>query len=1110
MKTLILKILLLLLMVIGAGSIHAQINTSAGTVTSCPGDTVVPIIVTNCNGIGAISLVLGFDNTKLTYLNYLDLNPLLNGGMLIIHASGNQVVISWIRTTAANLGNSTLVKLKFHATPGSTILAWDTQSSGNCEYSDVYGNVLPATFTNGTLTINQPPIINTQPADRTTLVGQNTSITVSAIGTGPGYMWLRSTNGGTNWDTLANNATYSGVATPTLSIANALLSYNGYQYRCRLKGTCNPEVYTNTVTLTVINPVTTTLPTPAYGFCPGNIIVPVTVTNFAGVAAFSLTFSYNTSSLTYSGYQNLNGALALPGSLFVANASGGKVYLTWSSDHAVTFGDGTIIQLLFSAATGTSPLLWDIAGAGNCEFTTLSGSLMTSVFNNGSETIYGLPAVTVPPTNRTIAMGENTTFGVTTSGSGLTYSWQVSTNGGDDFSDLSNAGFYTNVKTPAMTITGAQLAMTGYQYRCKVTGTCQPEVFSNPATLTVLPNVITNCSTLTGCPGEFIVPVNVTNFIGVASFSLVLNYNSSVLTYTGYQNLNGAVSGGVLSNNATGGKVLMTWSNTTAASIANGSALVELKFSGSPGTSSLNWDTGTPGNCEYNDLTGQVIYSTWNNGNLTINLPPSISLHPVNKTIYAGGSTIYSVTATGTSPGYHWQISANGGANWSDLSNISPYSGAFAATLTINPAAITMNGYLYRCLVSGTCPPADTSNSALLAVTQAAITTEPGAVVNSCTGNLNIPIGVMNCNNVGSISLTMVFDTTRLSFEGYHSVNSALTGGILVVNRSGNHVLFSWASTAPANIGTGVLIQYRFRSIAGISTTLSWDTQTTGACEYNDPLGKVIASFYQSSNISVVSNALIVNAGSDIIMQSNSVQLNGSATGGTLPYTYAWTPSTWLSDPGIPNPVALPPATTTYTLTVSTSGCVGADPVDVIIAVPLILSLQNITVGNGQSHCYDAIQTMSVAGNGSTFLVQSGGSVTMIAGEKINYLPGTLVNSGGYMHGTITASGQYCYTLDTPLVANALDESIVPPPDGSRFNVYPNPTPGQFAIDLPGDSQQGSVYVTVYGIHGERIFGEEINDLKHKEFTLAGKPCGIYLIRAVSGNKSVTTKLIKK
>jgi hypothetical protein len=48
-----------------------------------------------------------------------------------------------------------------------------------------------------------------------------------------------------------------------------------------------------------------------------------------------------------------------------------------------------------------------------------------------------------------------------------------------------------------------------------------------------------------------------------------------------------------------------------------------------------------------------------------------------------------------------------------------------------------------------------------------------------------------------------------------------------------------------------------------------------------------------------------------------SVNLTTTVSGGAAPYTYHWTPSAGLSNPNIPNPVANPSNTTTYTLTVT-------------------------------------------------------------------------------------------------------------------------------------------------------------------------------------------------
>lgn len=82
-----------------------------------------------------------------------------------------------------------------------------------------------------------------------------------------------------------------------------------------------------------------------------------------------------------------------------------------------------------------------------------------------------------------------------------------------------------------------------------------------------------------------------------------------------------------------------------------------------------------------------------------------------------------------------------------------------------------------------------------------------------------------------------------------------------------------------------------------------------------------------------ISESPVVYAGSNQVMiEGDSVQLTGSATGGTTPYTVTWFPVEGLSNSTIFQPWAYPNGTITYTLIVTdVHGCVGTD--DVIVAV---------------------------------------------------------------------------------------------------------------------------------------------------------------------------------
>src|SRR5262249_38705248 len=79
----------------------------------------------------------------------------------------------------------------------------------------------------------------------------------------------------------------------------------------------------------------------------------------------------------------------------------------------------------------------------------------------------------------------------------------------------------------------------------------------------------------------------------------------------------------------------------------------------------------------------------------------------------------------------------------------------------------------------------------------------------------------------------------------------------------------------------------------------------------------------------------VADAGPDqMICLATPVALGGQnpGSGGTPPYTFAWTPSTGLSSTTVAHPMASPASNTTYILTVTDSkGCVDADSVDVKI-----------------------------------------------------------------------------------------------------------------------------------------------------------------------------------
>jgi hypothetical protein len=180
------------------------------------------------------------------------------------------------------------------------------------------------------------------------------------------------------------------------------------------------------------------------------------------------------------------------------------------------------------------------------------------------------------------------------------------------------------------------------------------------------------------------------------------------------------------------------------------------------------------------------------------------------------------------------------------------------------------------------------------------------------------------------------------------------------------------------------------------------------------------------------------------------------------------------------------------------------------------ITLENLTVQNSETVCYDAYHTITVAGGTSTFVVQSGGSATLIAGQNILFMPGTYVQTGGYLHGYITTIGEFCEDAGFPPVAWTENPQIITHAvtnerdETAWWYVYPNPTPGSFTLEFSQTEESQKVEIIIYGIKGEKITHQSLQSTGKHTFSLSGKPAGIYFIRVISETRAETKKMLKE
>ncbi len=167
--------------------------------------------------------------------------------------------------------------------------------------------------------------------------------------------------------------------------------------------------------------------------------------------------------------------------------------------------------------------------------------------------------------------------------------------------------------------------------------------------------------------------------------------------------------------------------------------------------------------------------------------PPIVVSQPSNAVVCENGNTFFTISATGPSVIFQWQVDQ--GAGFIDLSNVAPYSGVNTATLNITTVPLSLDNAIYRCFVTNGCVPNDTSDDASLKVNLAPnISTQPsnafvceGAIgsfslitggtglsyqwqVNDGSGFVNVPAAPpYSGDTTGALYITGV----SLSFNGY-------------------------------------------------------------------------------------------------------------------------------------------------------------------------------------------------------------------------------------------------------------------------------------------------------------------------------------------------------
>jgi hypothetical protein len=401
----------------------------------------------------------------------------------------------------------------------------------------------------------------------------------------------------------------------------------------------------------------------------------ITITGISGVITKTRVISYIVSPGTAPTIVTAPASISVcsgSNALFSVSTSGAAVtsYQWQSSPDGVTYSNIVGATAATYTATAVTTALnnyrYRVIVNGQCGSVTTVAAVLT---------VQTAPAITTQPVNAVECVGNNAVFTSAATGTGLTYQWQVSIDGGTSFSDIGGATSST------YTVTGVILSQNNYRYRVIVSGTCPAPVTSNAAILSVgnAAAISTQPISTTVCVGQ------------TANFTVAATGSS--LTYQWQQ----SIDGGVTFTNITG---------ATSAALSLPAVVATM--------------TGYQYHVNvYSCVPTPIISSTVT---LTVNTLIAINTQPVAVVLCEAANASFTVAAVGTGAAYQWQVSTTGCAG--TFANI---AGATSNTLAVNSVIASQNGYAYRVVITGTCNTVTSSCAALTVNNPIVITTQPSS-----------------------------------------------------------------------------------------------------------------------------------------------------------------------------------------------------------------------------------------------------------------------------------------------------------------------------------------------------------------------------------------------
>jgi hypothetical protein len=303
----------------------------------------------------------------------------------------------------------------------------------------------------------------------------------------------------------------------------------------------------------------------------------------------------------------------------------------------------------------------------------------------GALAVSAPPNVLFDPKGNSVCVGAQIPHGVTFVANS-SYQWQLSTNNGASWSNVSDADGYTGSTTNNILYPPVTLAMDNHWYRyiitdvtsgCSNTSAVMDTIHAFP--MPVLANADVGPLTTPVCPGDNI------SFADSATGAAAISYKwqikqSNVATFTDIVD-NAMFSG------------------------SQGKYLRITGFNGAPNTTwHVQLNVSYPPQYQGCSLNSSI-------SGIFVRVLPSVALQPADVATCANSDTAFRVTGAGSSLlSYQWATdNGSAGTSWANV-------GISSSKLSVKNITMAMNGWKYRVTISNACSPPAISNAVTLTV----------------------------------------------------------------------------------------------------------------------------------------------------------------------------------------------------------------------------------------------------------------------------------------------------------------------------------------------------------------------------------------------------------